>query len=268
MEANERQVVETSAGPLRLVTAGRGDRPLLVLTPMADWMLAALPAPLGARFTVTLMELPASIDAITAAVTDVAAGLSTPPVLFGHSMNGALALAAATSAPCVGVIAVTPPAALPPDPALPTTYWEERAEPERRRRAKEIVDAHEATTDPEEKARLQTAFTDVRRWYDLDFDPAELDRFAGALDHSWITAVFEDGKHVDWPQTFRQIDQPVLLALGDYDFVAPPSAWADATRLPPHTTVHHFHRSGHTPYYEEPDEFLQVVERWTTDLPD
>jgi len=176
-------------------------------------------------------------------------------------MNGALALAAASTAPCAAVIAVTPPTALPPDPALATAYWEERAEPARRRRAGEIVAEHEATTDEDHRARLQEQFTRLRRWYDLDFDPSELDSLA-VLNQAWVSSVFESGKAVDWPDTFKRVQLPVLLALGDYDFVAPPVAWSTAV-LPPAATIHHFEKSSHTPYVEEPDTFLQVVEGWT-----
>ena len=259
LQVEHREVVGTSVGDVPLTTAGRGDAQLLVLTPMAEWMLAALPAGLGDRFTITLMGLPPSVEALTVAVGEIAERLGRP-VLLGHSMNGALALAAATTASCRGVIAVTPPAALPPDPVAPTTYWDEHAEPERRRRAREIVAAHEATSDEDERKRLQEEFTRLRRWHDLDFDPTALDALA-VLDETWIASVFESGKAVDWPATFRRLQVPVLLALGDYDYVAPPSVWTDDL-LPPSTTVHHFERSGHTPYFEEPEAFLQIVDAW------
>jgi pimeloyl-ACP methyl ester carboxylesterase len=265
LDVETRELASTPAGDLQLTTAGRGERPLLVLTPMVAWMTAALPAGLGDRFTLTLLELAgpgaATVDAITEATRHVADRLDEP-VLFGHSMNGALALAAAAGgAPCAGVIAVTPPAALPPDPTVTDAYWGERAEPERRRRARAIVEAHEATTDATERSRLQAAFTRLRRWYDLDLHPTELDARA-TLDEAWITSVFESGTAVDWTATFAQVPQPVLLALGTFDFVAPPTAWT-ADLVPPAATVEHFERSGHTPYYEEPDEFLRVVDRWT-----
>lgn len=266
-----REVHKTRVGENASATAGRGDRPMLVVTPMVEWMAAALPADLGDSFTINLLELPgagnaahpagaSTVGEIVAAVTDVAERLGPRTVLFGHSMNGALALAAASAAACAGVIAVTPPTALPPDAAAPAAYWERRAEDARRHRAREVVAAHEATSDEQERARLQDEFTRLRRWYDLDFDAAALDSLA-VVDQAWISSVFESGKAVDWPNTFRQLKQPVLLVLGDYDFVAPPVAWT-RENIPPSATVHHCTRSSHTPYVEEPEVFLRVVQSW------
>jgi pimeloyl-ACP methyl ester carboxylesterase len=267
-----REAIETRVGQMVVAKAGRAAPALLVITPMVEWMTRALPAELCDLYTLNLLELPgpgndthpdgaASVDAIGAAVGDVTRRLDRTTVLFGHSMNGALALAAASTADCSGVIAVTPPSALPPDPGHSAAYWEERAEPERRRRAREIVATHEATSDEHERARLQDEFTRLRRWYRMDINPTELDALA-ILNETWISSVFESGKTVDWPNTFRRLQQPVLLALGDYDFVAPPVAWS-ADIIPSAATVHHFKKSSHTPYIEEPEEFIQVAAAWT-----
>lgn len=267
--------VETRAGEIARSTAGGAETSLLVITPMSEWMAAALPAELCDLFTVNLLELPgagsaaypsgaSTVEAVTVAVRDVAKTIDGKSVLFGHSMNGCLALAAASTATCSGLIAVTPPSMLPPDPASATAYWESRAEPERRRRASQIIRAHEAATDEQERIRLQTEFARLRRWYDPNFDPTDLDALA-TLDETWVSSIFESGKAIDWPNTFRRVEQPVLLALGDYDFIAPPVAWT-AELLPPAATVHRFNRSGHTPYLEETDEFMQVVEAWTVAL--
>ncbi len=107
----------------------RGDGPvdLLVVTPIGvEWMMAALPTELDALFTLHIAELPGtgrsegdpantSVSAVVAAVHDAATELaSNNLVLLGHSMNGTLALLASVGGPFVGVIAVTPAAALPP----------------------------------------------------------------------------------------------------------------------------------------------------------
>jgi pimeloyl-ACP methyl ester carboxylesterase len=270
-----REVLETRDGDMPLAKSGRGERPMVVVTPMAEWMTAALPAELCDLFTLNLLELPGAGDAahpagassvgdIGAAVTDVAERLGPATVLFGHSMNGALALAAAATATCAGVIAVTPPATLPPDPAVPGAYWESHAEPARRHRAGQVVAAYEATSDEQERARLQGEFTRLHRWYDLDFDSTELDSLA-VLNQAWISSVFDSGKAMDWQNTFRQLKQPVLLALGDYDFVAPPVAWT-TENVPPSATVHHFAKSSHTPYLEESEAFIQVMQDWMANI--
>jgi proline iminopeptidase len=59
----------------------------------------------------------------------------------------------------------------------------------------------------------------------------------------------------------HSITCPVLLALGEYDFIATPNAWTDANR-PSDTTTEIFDRSGHTPFVEQPEEFVAAVDRW------
>ncbi|HVM06887.1 MAG TPA: alpha/beta hydrolase [Acidimicrobiales bacterium] len=270
LQVHTAATVETRVGEIRLSKAGQAETALLVITPMAEWMVAALPAELCDLFTVNLVELPgggsavspagaSTIDAVVDAVHDVVERIGEKPVLFGHSMNGCLAFAAASTEACSGVIAVTPPSSLPPDQAAVAAYWESHAEPDRRRRANEIIKAHEAATSDEDRARLQSE-SRLRQWYDLEFDPTELDALA-TLNGNWVSSIFESGKAVDWQSLFRRLQQPVLLAFGEYDFVAPPGAWT-AEVAPPAATLHLFKRSGHTPYVEETEEFLQVVAAW------
>jgi pimeloyl-ACP methyl ester carboxylesterase len=161
-------------------------------------------------------------------------------------MNGTLALAAAAEVLCAGVVAVGAPPRLPIDAEVRRAYWEANAEPERRRRAA----APDADHD-----RLQ-------RWYDLDFEPSDIDSPAVTdLDMRWIQGIFEDAATLDWDATMRAVSCPVLLALGEYDFLVPPTLWTDAVR-PARTTVEVFSRSGHTPFVEQPDEFLAAFDRW------
>ena len=272
LQVHTRATVETRVGEIPISTAGQAARSLLVITPISDWMIAALPPELCELFTVTLVDLPgtgsatspagaSTVAAVADAIHDVAERVGERPFLFGHSLNGCLALVAASTTACSGVIAVTPPPTLPPDPAAATAYWERQAEPDRRRRASEIIKAHGAAVDEQERAQLEAQFTRLRQWYDLDFDPTELDALA-TLNENWISSIFESGKATDWQDAFRRVDQPVLLALGDYDFVAPPDAWTTEL-LPPAATVRRFRKSGHTPYLEQRDEFLQAVADWT-----
>lgn len=202
----------------------------------------------------------ASIQTMISAVADVAAALDEAPILFGHSMNGTLALAASRSLACAGVIAVTPPPRLPPDPTQSTAYWEAHADEVRRRRGRELVAAYGATTDAAERSSLQEKFDRLRRWHDLDFDSTDLDRLA-ETDLDWVGCVLGSGRSVDWPGTMKDVACPVLLALGASDFVAPPTAWTEDLK-PPKATVYMFSRSGHTPYFEEPDDFLRATEAW------
>jgi pimeloyl-ACP methyl ester carboxylesterase len=258
----------------------RGDGPidLLVITPIgAEWMAAALPIALDTMFTLHIAELAgtgrsegdparASASGVVAAVAEAAAALASEHlVLFGHSMNGTLALLASVDAPCVGVIAVTPAPALPLDPVKNAAYWEAKAEPERRQRAAAIVAAHNAADSGSEKARLVQEYGHLRQWRDLDYDSSTLDAFERDPGMHWVNAIFESAKAVDWPASFARIACPVFIALGEYDFLAPMTLWTPDL-LPPHTTVEVFNRSGHSPYVEQPTEFVEAVERWVANL--
>jgi pimeloyl-ACP methyl ester carboxylesterase len=276
VEPTSPSLVPTRFGSVHVETAAGGPRDLVAITPIgAAWTARALPNELTELFTIHLVELPgtgrsptnadtSTVPAIVAACEDVVRTIGQQGrevFLFGHSMNGALALAAAagSATPMAGVIAVAPPPALRPDPSASTAYWDAKAEPARRRRGADLIAAHGRASDDEKRA-LQEAFDRLRRWYDLTFDPTEMDALASS-DLSWVAAVFESGTSIDWPERLRSIHVPVLLALGEYDFVCPPTSWTDDL-IPVGATVEVFPRSAHTPFLEQPDEFVEVVRRW------
>lgn len=272
-----RTSVPTRFGELCVATTGAGSTDLVVITPVGSaWMEGALPAGLQELFRVHVTELPgtgrsapdptsSSVDAVVEAIAEVSTAVcASDPVLFGHSMNGTLALGAAGQVSCRGVIAVTPPAELPPSRDVVSAYWEAEADTARRERADALATRYEFATDETEKAELQHGFDRLRRWYDLDFDSTELDA-SMVLSLDWVSAVVESGRSIAWPERLRQLSVPVLLALGEYDFVAPMTAWT-AENTPPHATVCVFHRSGHTPFVEEPAEFVTAVSGWLQSL--
>src|SRR5206468_4242237 len=151
---------------------------LVVATPVGSaWMEAALPQAFEKLFRTHIVELPgtggsegdpaaASIESVVAAIGDVSASLEAP-VLFGDSMNGTLVLAAGSSVPCRGVIAVAPPSSLPASQADRAAYWEHKAEGGRRERGGKLIDERERTVDEQHKARLQERIDRLRRWYEL-----------------------------------------------------------------------------------------------------
>jgi len=59
-----------------------------------------------------------------------------------------------------------------------------------------------------------------------------------------------------------QIDTPVLVAVGDGDVLTPPSASVEMFRALPNPSFHLFHRCGHLPAIEQPDETSTVLRRW------
>lgn len=239
-------------------------RALLAVTPIETKAFVRwLPPALADRFRIHVINrLEPSMASITSTIREAAAEIAPgEAVLFGHSMNGSLVLAAAAAgAACAGVIAVGAPPRLPSDLTLSSAYWEEHAEAHRLELAAEIVAAHEGATDDAERMKHRERYDRLRRWYDTSFDPTDLQRDV-VIDLEWVQAVFDDAGSVDWSATTRAVECPVLLALGAYDFVSPPTAWTPAN-TPPHATIERFERSGHTPFVEEPAVFLDAVDRW------
>lgn len=59
-----------------------------------------------------------------------------------------------------------------------------------------------------------------------------------------------------------QIDVPTLVAVGDGDQLTPPSAAVEIFHGLPNPSFHLFHRCGHLPAMEQPDETSAVLRRW------
>jgi len=68
----------------------------------------------------------------------------------------------------------------------------------------------------------------------------------------------------DWDVTVDpgSLEVPILLAHGRYDYTVPHSPWEEIEPLLPTATRRLFSRSGHQPFYEEPDEFARVMTEW------
>ncbi len=96
----------------------------------------------------------------------------------------------------------------------------------------------------------------ARIWYDPRFDCTSLweditvnmDMF----DYVWGKLFAE----IDVTTGLEDLDRPVFLALGRYDFlVAPPASWDPIESLFQNLSIRVFEKSGHTPQFEEPELF-------------
>jgi pimeloyl-ACP methyl ester carboxylesterase len=169
-------------------------------------------------------------------------------VLFGHSMNARLVLAAAAAAPCAGVIAVAPP-----HPHLTAdvmkAYWDDKAEPERKARA--------------ERAASPEVTQSLRYFYDDDHVVPGPEEWV--IPGGWVAGVGGSFAAVDWDATLAAVRVPVFLALGEYDFVATPQPWLDESPRAGWTREL-FTRSGHAPFMDEPDAFVAALNGWLATL--
>lgn len=100
-------------------------------------------------------------------------------------------------------------------------------------------------------------------WFDHTFDATPL--WEGvytnmqAIDYIW-GVVFRD---IDITQGLDQLDKPVLLALGKYDYLTGlPFLWDQIQNQFKNLTIRVFEKSAHTPQFEEPDLFNQELLNW------
>ena len=60
----------------------------------------------------------------------------------------------------------------------------------------------------------------------------------------------------------KSLRVPILLAHGRYDYVSPHTMWDGIVDALPDATMHLFERSGHQTFFEEPEQFVEVVRGW------
>lgn len=96
----------------------------------------------------------------------------------------------------------------------------------------------------------------ARIWYDFNFDSTFLWQGVNVnmpiFDYVW-GSLFKD---IDITKDLEELNKPVLLALGRYDFiVAPPDSWDSLNSKFKDLSICIFEQSGHSPFYEEPKLF-------------
>jgi proline iminopeptidase len=88
------------------------------------------------------------------------------------------------------------------------------------------------------------------------FNPAVFAHLLGPLTHDWDVTVGSDSLRV-----------PIFLAHGRYDYTVPYTVWDGIPETLPDATFRLFERSGHQPFFEEPEAFAAAVTEWMNDRP-
>jgi proline iminopeptidase len=83
------------------------------------------------------------------------------------------------------------------------------------------------------------------------FQPAFFEHLLGPLTQTWDVSVE--------PASLRV---PLLVVLGRHDYISPHVLWEPVLPSLPTATPAIFERSGHQPFYEEPERFAAVVSDW------
>jgi proline iminopeptidase len=182
--------------------------------------------------------------------------------VFGWSILGALAIEYARRRPetVSHVIAVgTPPkGSIPWLVAESSAFFEVHAPAER----KEIYRANLAALPPGTPPTQAVFAQAPLRFFDprtdmvpllagAQFVPAFFEHLLGPLTQTWDVSADPDSLRV-----------PLLVALGRHDYVTPHVLWEPVAPVLPTATVAIFERSGHQPFYEEPERFADVVTGW------
>jgi proline iminopeptidase len=251
-------------GPACLVLSAIGTGPYERLTPR----------PLSDRLRLVYVDLrgggqstgdPAglSFDVLAADLEAIREDLGVEKVaVLGHSILGMLAIEYGRRCPGTvsHVIAVgTPPsgdmARLSADAAA---FFEEDASEDRKRVIRDNLAGLPPGASP---GRILLAHTPMR-FFDARFDAAPLyaeSQFRPRL-LQHILATLAPG----WDVTASagSLRVPILLAHGRFDYTVPWVLWKDVAATLPNATLRVFERSGHQPFFEEPDAFTAAVSHW------
>jgi proline iminopeptidase len=182
--------------------------------------------------------------------------------VFAHSILGALAIEYGRRRPrsvSSVVTAGTPPlgdmARVGPSAA---SFFEADASEGRKRILRENLAKLPAGASPGQWLLAQTP----QRFFDPAFDAAPMIERAissprffqhlfGPLASRWDVRTGSDSLKV-----------PLFLAQGRYDYVVPHTLWSGIPETLPKTTFRLFEKSGHQPFFEEPELFADSVADW------
>ncbi|MBF9233247.1 alpha/beta fold hydrolase [Microvirga alba] len=192
----------------------------------------------------------------------------TDMVIIGHSGHGYMALEYAKrySRHVSHVVLIgTGPSHSPAHAAMTEQHWQEAVCPERKARLESDLQSlpAEIAASPETRFVTYCVRMGARSWYDHTFDASAL--WSGVhvnmdmFDTLW-GEVFRD---IDVTKGLDDLDIPVFIALGRFDYlVAPYHAWEPYRQSFRDLTVRVFDRSGHTPQLEESAAFDAELLRW------
>lgn len=252
------------SGPACLVLTGIGTKPYERL----------MPPPLPDRFRLVFVDLRGSgqstgepteltFDVLARDLEAVRMDLGVEKIaVLGHSILGMLAIEYGRRRPenVSHVIAAgTPPIGdMARVAAKAADFFERDASAQRRQILRDNLAALPAGASLTQAILAQTP----TRFFDARLDaaplfaeavrrPALLGHVLGTLAPSWDVTVGADALRV-----------PIFLAHGRYDYTVPYTLWEGIPPKIPDATMRIFEKSGHHPFFEEPDQFAAALTDW------
>lgn len=251
-------------GPTCLVLSGIGTKPYERMTP----------PPLSERFRLVYVDLRGSgqstgdptaltFDLLAEDLEAVRADLGVErTAVLGHSIWSALAIEYGRRCPESVSHVIT--AGAPPRGdmtwlmAQSTAFFAADASEERKQVLRDNLAALPADASPGQSMLAQTPM----RFFDPRFDAAPL--FAEAVPGMGLLQHVLGTLTRNWDVTAEGsgLRAPLFLAHGRYDYVVPYVLWDGIPAQLPDATLEIFPRSGHQPFFEEPDRFAAAVTAW------
>jgi proline iminopeptidase len=269
--------VATSGAELFTTTHGRGPACLWLTAIGAGPYELQAPRTLLDHLQLTFVELRGS-GRSTGAATDVTfdrvaedleavrRSLGAEKVfVLAHSIVGMLAIEYARR--CPGSVAGAITAGTPPHGDMAKlveqakAFFSEDASEERRKAQQEAFARLPPNASPGAAMLAQTP----SRFYDPNTDVAPL--YASASPRPEVTQRLLGTLGPTWQVTTGEpLRVPLLLTHGRADYIVPHTLWAPVLPKLPTATFRLLEKSGHQPFYEEPEAFNTAVVKWMTGL--
>jgi proline iminopeptidase len=190
--------------------------------------------------------------------------------IVGHSIHGDLALEYARRYPqnVRGVVVIaSPPRGMTIVSKAAEAFWNQDASDTRKQILKEkwekVGGQGALKALPPGQAFIKTYVTNgPKYWYDPHYDCSWI--WAGMNPNGdVVTHLFGLFANYDLAQSPGQITAPVFLGVGRYDYVVPHVLWDDEQKHKlAQLSFHEFARSGHTPQFEQAQDFDQALLTW------
>jgi proline iminopeptidase len=267
-------VVSVEGADVYFTTCGRGV-PCIVPCILGTSVYERLtPSPLTDHFQFVYIDLrgagqstgdPADLtfDVLASDLEAVRSALALPRVaVLGYSILGAVALEYGRRCPETVshvIMAGTPPTGdMQAVLAASTSFFAADGSEERKAILQENMARLPPDTPPTQTIFAQTPM----RFFDPRFDAAFL--FAGSMFNPRVFELLFGTLTARW-NVFAGLESlrvPVLVAHGRYDYAVPFTMWDGVVDRLPNAHLHLFERSGHQPFFEEPERFAEVVLAW------
>jgi len=188
-------------------------------------------------------------------------------VIIGHSGHAFMALEYAKKYPnhvSHVVLIATSPNASTDTFAAADRYFTESVCPERKALYEKNMQFLQSDIEknPDKRFIFYSLRSGPRIWYDYQYDAAPLWQDVTVIPEMFDYVWGHLFKNIDITKGLENLNIPVLLMLGRYDYWNPPHLWEPLRSRFKNLTIRIFEKSGHTPQLEEPEFFNKELLQW------